>query len=39
MGPDQITTATGGDHQGASRTNLRPRWTTKSHGFSCRKDN
>jgi hypothetical protein len=28
MGPGQITAATGGDHQGASRTNLRPRWTT-----------
>ena len=39
MGPGQITAATGGDHQRASRTNLRPRWTTKSHGFSCRKDN
>ena len=39
MGPGQITTAPGGDHQGASRTKLRPRWNTKSHGFSCRKDN
>jgi hypothetical protein len=25
MGPGQITTATGGDHQRASRSNLRPR--------------
>jgi hypothetical protein len=39
MGPGQITTATGGDHQGVSRTNRRPQWTTKNHGFSCRKDN
>ena len=28
MGPGQIATATGGDHQRASRGNLRPRWTT-----------
>jgi hypothetical protein len=39
MGPGQITTATGRDHQRANRSNLRPRWNTKSHGFSCRKDN
>jgi hypothetical protein len=39
MGPGQITTAPGRDHQGASRSDLRPRWNTKSHGFSCRKDN
>jgi hypothetical protein len=28
MGPGQITAATGGDHKGASRINLRPRWNT-----------
>jgi hypothetical protein len=39
MGPGQITTATGCDHQGASRSDRRPRRNTKSHGFSCRKDN
>ena len=26
MGPGQITAATGGDHQRASRSNLRPQW-------------
>ena len=39
MGPSQIPAATGRDHQRASRDNLRPRWNTKSHGFSCQKDN
>jgi hypothetical protein len=39
MGPGQITTAPGRDHQRASRSNLQPRWNTKSHGFSCQKDN
>jgi hypothetical protein len=28
MGPGQITTVTGRDHQRASRSNLRPRWNT-----------
>ena len=28
MRPSQIPAATGGDHQGASRNNLRPRWNT-----------
>ena len=39
MRPGQITTAPGRDHQRASRSNLQPRWNTKSHGFSCQKDN
>jgi len=37
MGPGQITAATSCDHQRSSRSDLRPRWNKKSHGFSCRK--
>jgi len=37
MRPSQITAATGRDHQRARRNDLRPRWNTKCHGFSCQK--